>query len=219
MNLKNKVKIITLASLVGVMGCSPKDRPLIDRGIPVSLELQKQYEKLQERRLEKQTVEQGIEGDEISVAFVDIACGNNDWYTERAELQTFLEQSEGDSVFYTVVMDTKPSSSANSEIPYTNNPLDYGYLDPKYKKRNVYATKPDAEKAIERLRIKNFPIEHGYIEVHIDRDNSKPFEVTSFYKPEGLNKEGKIDYYVKKDVLDFKHNPRQLKYIPPKLFI
>ncbi|MEM4270824.1 MAG: hypothetical protein QXO70_01870, partial [Candidatus Pacearchaeota archaeon] len=106
MNWKNFWKALALTASIWVNGkianCAE---------IPVSVEQQLKYEEIQKRRgLERQTIDEGISIDLISAAFVDV-LGNNDWHTSKEELEKVLEQSEGNSFFYVIVLGPKEGAT------------------------------------------------------------------------------------------------------------
>ena len=223
MTIKNKLKkagLITLASLVGVM-------PLMAREIPVSSEQQQKYEKLQKGRLDRQIVRSyNIEdgrilspyiGDNlITASFIDVACGNNDWETTIKEREDFLNQSEGNNVFYAVVrgINKKYTTDVDNKKPYTNNPVDYVY---NLTTRNVFATKEGAERKIQMLKqreqgsmsprtIDSSPLEYFILEIHRS-DDEKPLRVTSLFRQEK-------DEFVKEDVLGYNLNSQRAYTYP-----
>lgn len=203
-----KAGLITLSGLVGYM-------PLMARENTVSLEQQSKYEELQKGRLDRQVLKYDStypQDNEINAAFIDGFVGNNDWMTTAKERDDFLEQSEGNDIFYVVVESVKLNASPDSTFACTNNPLDYlGFIT----KRNVFSTEEGAKRELakrmterEALRKAGMYVqrigncESGYIEVH--KSENKPYNVTSFFRQEG-NK------FVEQNVLGYKLSEKRVR--------
>ena len=197
-----KAGVITLAGLVGYM-------PLMAKENTVSSEQQSKYGELQKGRLDRQVLKYGStypEDNEINAAFIDGFVGNNDWMTTAKERDDFLEQSEGNDIFYVVVESVKPNASPDSTFACTNNPLDYICS---VTKRNVFSTREGAEREInKRLKEREFAMkagmhvdrsgndEIGYVQARNHKSENKPYTVTSFFRLDG-------DNFVEQDVLGY----------------
>ncbi len=223
MSLKSKAKkvgLIGLASLVGAM-------PLQAKEIPVSRDKQEGYEKLQEGRLDRQTLkclpylwgndyvgwENAIDN-EVNAAFIDAFVGNNDWITSAKEKDDFLDQSEGNDIFYVVVESVKPNATREDTFVATNNPLDYICL---VTKKNVFSTKKGAEREInkrlkERESVRRAGMSTqvignggiGYIEVYNHKSENRPYTVNSFFGLYG-------DRFVEQNVLGYSLSEKRAK--------
>ena len=222
MTIKDKVKkagLITLATLVGAM-------PLMAREISASLEQQQRYEQLQLGRLNRQSLncepyrwgdhyvgwDNAIDN-EINAAFIDAFVGNNDWITSAKERDDFLEQSEGNDIFYVVAESVKPNATPEGTFVCTNNPLDYICS---ITKRNVFSTKEGAEREIdnrlkEREAIRRAGMSTqvmgndkiGYVQVQNHKSENKPYTVTSFFRLDGGN-------FVEQDVLGYRLSEKRV---------
>ena len=219
MDKSEKLGLVLVALIAGTMLFG---KSLIQRGnkipepIPVSDRLQQEYSKLQEGRFSEQLVEIPLSLDEITASFIDNFNGSNDWVTDSGEVETFLQDSGGNQVFYTVVGGVKPGASVTDEHTFTNHPFDYYIITGNLYGRTIFPTQQEAKaKAIEiELEVADqkfipdsFKVHPAYIEVRTVSGEDRLKElltVTGYFEREG-------DEFVRRKVLGFTQESRLAK--------
>jgi hypothetical protein len=194
---RNFIKMAAALSAAPFALCSCKEKKE-DKYIPVTIEQQKLYDKLQEGRFDKITSD--IECDVITAVFVDSILGGDGSHLSYNAASFFQSYTKNKEKFYTLTTGPKKGASTNAEVPYTNNPNDYCLPKQNVSRQMLFNERSDIEEAIRNIEKKTPNARLSYIEVENPPDYAPntPFLVTYYFRNNGTS-------FVKEKVLGYKH--------------